>query len=68
MLSIHIQNYYHGKIIFDNDLSITTKGDIRYHGFGTKSIKMIVEKYKGTLSFNIIKDIFSLNILFPIQS
>ncbi|HEY8423218.1 MAG TPA: ATP-binding protein [Clostridia bacterium] len=67
-VSIHIRNYFQGEITFENGLPVTTKQDVRFHGFGTKSIKMIVEKYKGVLSFNVEGDIFNLNILIPVQA
>lgn len=42
----------------------TTKADKANHGFGVKSIKMIVEKYNGEIDFAIENDRFSLMILF----
>lgn len=66
LISIHIQNNYLGNIIFDNDLPVTTK-NTQFHGFGIKSIKMIVEKYKGTMTLNAENGIFNLNILIPIS-
>lgn len=65
-VSIHIQNNYLGNIVFDNDLPVTTKPNTQYHGFGIKSIKMIVEKYKGTMALSANNGIFNLNILIPL--
>ena len=44
--------------------SITTKDNKDFHGFGMKSIKMIVDKYHGDMNITKRNDIFSLNILF----
>ena len=42
-----------------------TKKDTNYHGFGMQSIKMIVDKYNGTLNIEIDEDVFILNVIFP---
>ncbi len=66
LVSISIENYFEGTIKFDkNGLPITIKKDKSYHGFGMKSIKMVVEKYQGDMKLLTRGDIFSLNILFP---
>lgn len=63
-VSISIQNFFSKQLRFENGLPITTKKDKNYHGYGTQSIKMICEKYNGTLSINTNDNIFSVNILF----
>ncbi len=68
LVSINIENYYTGELIIGKDnLPITTKSNKDYHGFGMKSIKMIVDKYHGDLKITKREDIFSLAILFPSQ-
>lgn len=67
MLSIHIENYYEGVLVFENGLPVTTKSDKRYHGFGMRSIKMIVEKYLGNMTLSHENQNFNLNILFPLN-
>lgn len=67
MLVIHFENYYEGEIAFVKGLPQTTKEDKRYHGFGMKSIRMIVEKYQGHFSVGAKDGIFTLNILLPIS-
>lgn len=63
-VSISVENYYSGEIKFDKDgLPITTKSNKDYHGFGMKSIKIIVEKYGGDMSVTAKDGIFSLNIM-----
>ena len=66
-VSIQVDNYYTGKIQLDESgLPMTTKEDKNYHGYGLKSIAMIIDKYNGDLKLSVGKEIFSLSILFPI--
>jgi hypothetical protein len=65
MVSIHLENHYQGDISMFDDLPQTTKDDINYHGFGMKSIRMIVEKYGGILSIDTKDNLFQLNIIMP---
>lgn len=66
LLSIHTENYYASTIIIENGLPKTTKNDNVYHGFGLKSVQMLVEKYNGHLNIRAEDEIFNLNILIPI--
>lgn len=67
LLSINAHNLYTGKIVMQNGLPLTTSGDPANHGFGTKSIVAIVNKYGGTTSFHVRDGEFNLNILFPLN-
>ena len=67
MLVIHFENYYDGTLTFLKGMPQTTKEDKRYHGFGMKSIRMIVEKYQGHLSVKAMDGVFTLNILLPVD-
>lgn len=63
---VHIANYHENKLNFNDGLPLTTKKEAG-HGFGTKSIKYIVEKYKGNLTIHDEDSQFIIDILFPIQ-
>ncbi len=64
MLAINVHNYYDGDIVFGNDgLLRTTKRDAAFHGFGMKSIRMIVDKYNGDLAFSAKDGVFNVKIL-----
>ena len=47
----------------DQGMPVTTNPDRNHHGFGTKSIAMIVEKYNGTVEFRAENQVFYVNIL-----
>ena len=67
-VSISIENFYQGEIVLSSDgLPISTKKNKNIHGFGLKSIQMLVEKYNGDFTFSTDNGIFSLMILFNIK-
>lgn len=65
-LHIHVDNYCKEEISFEDGLPLTTKKDKEYHGFGVKSIKYLVDRYKGDLLMQVIKQRFQVDILFYI--
>lgn len=66
MALIHVDNEYTGDIEMNNGLPRSTKGDDLNHGFGVRSMCLIAEKYKGTLSVALEDNRFNINILIPI--
>lgn len=67
MASIHIENYFDGRLLLDSDgKPVTSKGDTENHGFGIKSMRQICERYGGTLSLDASDSTFSVNMLIPI--
>ena len=68
LLSINSHNYCDGEVQIVNGLPITSSADTDYHGFGAKSMLLIVEKYSGAISFEAKDRIFNLNILFPLAA
>lgn len=65
-INIHIENYC-DKDKVNTKIGITTKSDKSMHGFGLKSIEMMMKEYKGKMSIKLKEDIFSLDLLFHIQ-
>jgi len=58
-------NYFKGKINIRNNGTIeTTNKDKKFHGFGTKSIAYIVNKYNGKVLYSTEEDVFKLKIVF----
>lgn len=65
LLGVHLENYYAGEIVFAGGLP-QTKKDVRFHGYGMKSVRMIAEKYGGNVLARTEGDLFKLDILIPI--
>ncbi len=63
-LLIHEENLYSGETD-KNDILETTKEDKSNHGIGTKSMRKIVEKYKGEINFLIQDGMFQVDVKIP---
>lgn len=66
-LSINSHNYYGGEVRMERGLPVSNQAETGYHGFGVKSMALIVEKYGGTISFHAKSQVFNVNILFPLN-
>jgi hypothetical protein len=62
---IQINNYCENNIVMKNGYPVTTKANKENHGFGLKSIRYTVEKYHGTLNFDLNDNWFELKMLIP---
>ncbi len=62
---IHIWNYYDGVIDYENEMPVR-QDNVEGHGFGLKSIKMIVDKFEGVMKAYSEEDVFHLNIIIPL--
>jgi hypothetical protein len=62
---VNVNNFYNGEIKFHQGLPLSTKGDNMNHGFGVKSVKMIVESYGGELKVTAENGIFNTDLIFP---
>lgn len=68
MFIANISNYFTGEILLRADgLPATTKAERDFHGMGTKSAELICHKYGGNIEFTVDEDIFSANIVIPIN-
>jgi len=67
LLSINSHNYYGGEVRMVRGLPVTNQAEKDYHGYGVKSMVLIVEKYGGTISFSAKNQVFNMNILFPLN-
>lgn len=67
ILVIQVQNYYETSLHFEQGLPVTTKHDRQEHGYGMKSIRHIAEKYGGTITVDAKDQIFTLQILIPLE-
>jgi hypothetical protein len=66
MVSIHIENYFEGNLEYNKGLPVTTKQDTGFHGYGTLSMKKIVESYNGEMFIKTKNNLFIVDILLPI--
>lgn len=62
-LLIYISNPYRGTVIMRDKLPESSRPG---HGFGVKSIKLIVEKYAGYCSFEAKDGLFTLKVVLPL--
>ena len=67
-LVMNIINPIPEKLIYNEELPITTKGNKKIHGFGLRSMKYIVRKYDGFLNISEEDGCFSLKILMSIPN
>ena len=67
MAMVRVENPFSGTLDFADGLPMTTKEDARYHGFGTRSIRMIAQKYHGYMSISARDGIFRLTVILPLQ-
>ena len=65
MAVIHEENYFDGDVRFEGGLPVSTKGDPLNHGFGTRSMSQIVERYGGSMSMRAQGDRFGVTIVLP---
>lgn len=66
LLLIHMENSFEGKLRFRNGLPLTTSGDEENHGFGMTSIRLIAEKYGGSVNTRAENNVFYLSLIFPL--
>ncbi|MBO6241302.1 MAG: GHKL domain-containing protein [Butyrivibrio sp.] len=64
-VTIHIWNYFEGEIVFEDRLPVRENSE-GGHGFGVKSIKMLVDKFEGAMNAYAEENVFHLNIILPI--
>lgn len=63
---IRVENYCDRELKTGKDgLPLTTKAEKKEHGYGMKSIRMSVEKYNGSMSYEVKNNWFELKILIP---
>ncbi|MCD8097314.1 MAG: ATP-binding protein, partial [Lachnospiraceae bacterium] len=67
MILVHCENAYSGALQFENVLPITTKTDKRYHGYGLRSVQLLVERYNGSMKIHTSGNVFALDILLTIK-
>lgn len=65
ILLVEIVNPYEGSLVYDsNYMPVTSKQDTGSHGFGTKSMKNIVEHYGGQMVIKTEQNKYLLRMIF----
>lgn len=67
-VSVCAENYFEGEVKFADGLPVTGKEDTFRHGYGVKSIRMIAEKYGGSMQCSARDGLFRVSVLFPVPS
>lgn len=68
MCLVRMENYCSQKLDFREGLPVTTKGDKNVHGFGTRSIRYIVNRYEGEVNMYLENGKYHLDMMFPLQN
>ena len=68
MLLVAAENYFAGSLIVRAGQLMTSKENQADHGYGMKSIQMLVKKYGGDMSVEVRDGIFALKLLFPLTT
>ncbi|WP_412224789.1 sensor histidine kinase [Eubacterium callanderi] len=66
-ITISVRNYYDGKLVWDKDSLVSTKGG-KHMGLGLKNVKSAVEKYEGTMQRKSDGEHFEVKILMSPES
>ncbi len=65
-ISVLVENWYGGEVRFEGDMPVTDKADKTAHGYGVLSMRAIVAKYGGTISFGADGGIFRMTAMLPL--
>ena len=73
MVVIHEENWVAGPVEFVGGLPVTSKTDVAgardtaNHGYGVRSMRLVAERYGGSLSAKAEDGVFKLDILLPAE-
>lgn len=63
-LFIHVENPVNDSLSLQRRLSLqTTKTDKKLHGYGTRLIRNLAEKYQGSVKFNMKDGVFTADVM-----
>lgn len=65
---LSVQNYCTKPVLDINTEPITNKPDSQNYGFGLTSVKKIVKKYRGDITYCEENNYFFVNIMFEIPN
>ena len=59
---LNISNTYGGDIAAEDNKLLSSKKDALLHGIGMQSVRLTVEKYKGTFEYHFTEECFTVSI------
>ncbi len=65
LATVHVANFCAAMPTFTDGMPQTTQADHTSHGFGTRSMRSIVERHGGTITFSTAGDTFTVDALIP---
>lgn len=65
MAAVQVRNFYEGELREEGGALRSTKGG-GLHGYGTKSMRLVAERYDGTISHEAKDRLFVVHVLLPI--
>lgn len=65
---VKVENYFEGELELEDGLPKTHKKDKRNHGYGMKSMKLVAEKYNGTMTISVQEQWFEVKVLIPLPN
>ena len=66
MVAVHVENYFEGDVIVRKDgLLKSSKSSPTGHGHGMRSMRLVAEKYHGSLAYEARDGVFKLSVLLP---
>ena len=66
LVTIHVENYFTGERRFSADgLPASTQAGAG-HGYGTRSMRQLVERHGGTLALGTRGNVFTLDAIIPV--
>lgn len=63
-LVLTVSNGFEGELVMEDGLPRSTKGDDRFHGYGTKSVQSTAARYGGSASFAVRDGCFEAKVSF----
>jgi signal transduction histidine kinase len=69
MICVQVRNYYDEAPRFDEGGQLaTSKRDGGLHGYGTRSMRLVAERYDGSCSFEANEGLFCVSFLLPLPA
>lgn len=68
MLLLTVENTLSASIVLKDNRPVTTKNNSFEHGFGVLGMEHVTRKYQGDLRFQIVEDMFKVQVMLPIRT